>query len=91
MSNHTETEARELRCCGPDGCGAISMCAGTSERDYRYCVGSKCMAWQWDDGQQNSYDKTRPPGDDWEKLGNFWTRTPKPGASYRAGYCGLLP
>lgn len=41
-----EEGARALRCCGPEGCGTLLMAAGTSEKHFRYCVGSKCMAWR---------------------------------------------
>jgi hypothetical protein len=84
---HTEVEAQALRCCGPEGCGMTSR---SSLAPGRYCIGSHCMAWQWSDTQQNSYEKKRPEGEDWERIGNFWTRTPKARKPYRVGYCGLL-
>lgn len=55
-----------------------------------HCLGSACMAWIWSDMQQNAYQKERPAGDDWERVGNFWARTPKEGCSYRLGWCGLV-
>lgn len=44
----TETDAREMRCCGPDGCGQFRYppIEGTRSHE-RYCVASKCMAWRW--------------------------------------------
>ena len=86
---HTEAQAKELRCCGPTGCGYKPPAAGTSAANDRFCCGARCMAWLWDDAQQNSYEKNRPDGEDWEKCGNFWTRTPKDGKPWRVGNCGL--
>lgn len=53
------------------------------------CIGSDCMGWQWNDGQQNDYGKERPSGDDWQRVGNFWTRTPREGKPWRPGHCGV--
>lgn len=38
-----EEEAKETRCCGPEGCGRINMSGDMA----RYCIGSDCMAWRW--------------------------------------------
>ena len=38
--------AFNLRCCGPADCGSTSPSSGTFERNFRYCVGPKCMAWR---------------------------------------------
>ncbi len=82
----TEDEAKAKQCPFSFGVPEIRGSDGSGIR----CCTVHCMAWQWDDGQQNSYAKDRPPGDDWEKVGNFWTRTPKPGQSWRPGYCGMV-
>lgn len=39
----TEDEAKEARCCGPEGCGREDAFR------VRWCIGSACMAWRWDD------------------------------------------
>lgn len=41
----TEAEAREKRCCGPEGCGIVPR---SSLNSGRRCVGSNCMAWRWE-------------------------------------------
>ena len=74
--NFSEAEAKKKFC----------PAAGMRDR----CVGTACMGWHWNDSQQNSYGKTKPEGEDWEKVGNFWTRTPKEGCSYRVGFCAFL-
>jgi hypothetical protein len=38
-----ETEAKNKRCCGPDGCGEQRH--GNPEVA-RWCIGSLCMAWR---------------------------------------------
>jgi hypothetical protein len=40
----TEEEAKTTRCCGPEGCGIKK-----EPFNDRYCIGSACMAWRWDD------------------------------------------
>ena len=46
----TEDEARELRCCGPDGCGGWAHendAPDIPDGGYvRYCIASDCMAWE---------------------------------------------
>ena len=37
----TEKEAKNKRCCGPDGCGDKPAIGP------RLCIGSYCMAWDW--------------------------------------------
>ena len=37
----TEDEAKEKRCCGPEGTGLIDS------YQQRYCIASDCMAWHW--------------------------------------------
>ena len=37
----TEKEAKNKRCCGPDGCGDKPAIGP------RLCIGSACMAWRW--------------------------------------------
>jgi len=57
----TEDEAKIKRCCGPEGCGKPdgydSVHNATSEFlmkvPRRYCIGSMCMAWQWNQGKDN--------------------------------------
>lgn len=53
----TEAEAKETRCCGPEGCGWSyqpplhdqSWPHKPSPEIYgpRFCIGSACMAWRW--------------------------------------------
>jgi len=60
----TEEEAKTKRCCGPVGCGeadaeVLTLAVKTFTGDYealqrainfvpRMCIGSACMAWQWE-------------------------------------------
>lgn len=48
--NVTEKEATKLRCCGPEGCGksSVKTNAGLTVDSGRFCIGAKCMAWQFD-------------------------------------------
>jgi hypothetical protein len=41
----TEEQAKEKRCCGPEGCGG-SLYLHKSKSDERWCIGSLCMAWR---------------------------------------------
>lgn len=41
-----DEDAHKKRCCGPSGCGAKDSAAGTSEAEFRYCVGADCMGWR---------------------------------------------
>lgn len=68
---YTEEEAREIRCCGPEGCGTWRRVSqdgkiydAPNAKDYppgtvfstdsnpvsRFCIASKCMAWEWAPG-----------------------------------------
>lgn len=38
----TEEEAKNTRCCGPEGCGQPGIMPAS-----RWCIGSACMAWRW--------------------------------------------
>jgi len=48
----TEDEARQKRCCGPEGCGypngldTVLAAESTIEIPTRYCIASECMAWR---------------------------------------------
>lgn len=42
-----EKEAGGYRCCGPMGCGTVK----SGPFDSRFCIGSRCMAWRWVDGE----------------------------------------
>lgn len=41
---HTEKDAKDMRCCGPEGCGEVPR---PSLKDGRHCIGARCMAWEW--------------------------------------------
>lgn len=94
---HTEDQARQKWCpfastaalpdSHPQG-GTIYDTRGQST-GFTACIASACMAWQWDDGQQNDFGADRPEGEGWKKVGSFWCRNPKPGDAWRPGYCGL--
>ena len=45
----TEWQAKEHRCCGPEGCGTMNRDLDISNPDalLHYCIGSACMAWRW--------------------------------------------
>lgn len=60
----TEDEAKAKRCCGPAGCGethdtmqhkqslymaAVEIHAASVALLPRFCMGSACMAWRWND------------------------------------------
>ena len=47
MTAYTEDEAREKRCCGPEGCGAAPYPPMVGY-DMRYCIASACMAWEFE-------------------------------------------
>lgn len=57
-----EEDAKQKRCCGPVGCGALIPVTDVMEPGLmgarvdaadslspRWCVGSGCMAWRWKD------------------------------------------
>lgn len=51
-----EEQAREKRCCGPEGCGS-------SPNFYeRMCIASDCMGWEWSDTRNQIEGKHH----DWE-------------------------
>lgn len=42
----TEQDAKNKRCCGPDGCGDVKRgVTGMRASDERFCIGSECMGW----------------------------------------------
>lgn len=48
----TEQEARQTRCCGPEGCGKIAPQAEGGPWPPmwpRFCIASECMAWRWNE------------------------------------------
>lgn len=64
----TEDEAKTKRCCGATGCGegravqGTMNAAGEISPDYlekRFCIGSACMAWQW---ERRVISIAEPPG-----------------------------
>lgn len=84
-----EAEARQRRCCGPEGCGAPMPEVG------RTCIAGECMAWRWlGDGTirfPDVADGPQRPADvphDWvweDGTPGMPGRWVKP----RRGYCGL--
>lgn len=73
----TEEEAKEMVCCGGDGCGQLVSASPTGYR--RDCIASACMAWRW--FAENIYEPLDPPRDG----ANFSVRTE---ISTTRGYCG---
>lgn len=49
----TEAQARDKRCCGPEGCGGPRRLDDQPVFVGRFCIGSACMAWRWQ----------KPPGE----------------------------
>jgi hypothetical protein len=41
----TEDEAKQKRCCGPEGCGFTDPRQDDCLNGERWCIGSACMAW----------------------------------------------
>lgn len=75
----TEDQARITQCCGPEGCGYVNP-----DDNIRYCVGSACMAWRWDD----------VPNPEYERMSQSFMAFsgPRPPMSFKSkecGYCGL--
>lgn len=65
-----EKEAREVLCCGP-----LSIVMEISQSADSFCLGSRCMAWRWADGETAWIPNT--PGSVF------------PTGEGRRGYCGL--
>ena len=82
----TEDEARELRCCGPDGCGGWAHendAPDIPDGGYvRYCIASDCMAWEWSETEYETRWKyseglqklTAPKEGGWVEDSVSWTR-----------------
>ena len=79
---HTEEEMREIRCCGPRGCGTLrktDLEAHPDDAEYqRFCIASKCAAWRWGPGP----GKVIPAEKAGEVAFAYNTQSDK-------GYCGL--
>ena len=90
---HTEEQARETRCCGPEGCGNWHP---GSNKTIRLCVASDCMGWWWNtehndlllEEQREAYRENadydpvkKPPMSASVEMEEYLAR--------RCGYCGL--
>lgn len=88
-----EKEARQVQCCGTEGCGLHS---DTPYRA-RWCIGSRCMAWRWHpkpagrwmvklEGEEPAEWNWNPTGHASHARNLEWV---KPAVVIRSGYCGL--
>lgn len=100
MPLRTENRAAKARCCGPSDCGQVDKGGA------RFCIGSRCMAWQWGaDGYQfhdglalsETVENKLPVDGKLVPLpvdGARHARAAKNDVGYivvKRGYCGLLP
>ena len=55
---HTEDQSRNIRCCGPEGCGQLRLIENADPQTLyafdsnnkpmaRFCITGQCMAWRW--------------------------------------------
>ena len=70
----TEDEAKQMRCCGGCGCGAVA------DDGERYCIGAKCMGWR--KIYKKNYKARQPPLP-------FPTAPEIELVDTKEGYCGL--
>lgn len=74
----TEAQARDKRCCGPEGCGETRWLDGRPLG--RFCIGSACMAWEWD----------RAPGESLFDPATGDRAGHRRSQEDATGYCGLV-
>ena len=75
----TEEEAKNTRCCGPNGCGEVrDSLRGAPENQERYCIGAACMAWRSEPGADRRRLEAQNPR---MPMGEI--------AKIESGWCGL--
>lgn len=84
-----EEQAKLIRCCGPEGCGAVN------DHGARFCIAASCMGWRWFDPEKEELfcipgrtplrkDQVRYPLAGLDQSGS-WKFVK---VEHRRGYCG---